>query len=65
MGKTKVENMEDILEALENEQERPVEESFLDLHEPALMEDFDYRQLQKNCKKYGYAVTNVEASFEY
>ena len=57
----KVENMETLLEFLEDEQERPCHNSFLDLHEPAIMDDFTYRQLQ--FKKYGYAVSNANDSF--
>lgn len=54
----KVVNMETMIETLEGEQERPCFETFLDLNEPALMDDWTYRQLQ--WKKYGYAVVNAE-----
>lgn len=63
MGKTKVENMEDILEALDSEQERSVEETFLDLHEPSLMDERIFQENQKVCKKYAYAVRNIDDSF--
>lgn len=43
-------------ELLELEQEYPEENSFLELHEPAILDEFTYRQLQN--KKYGYAVRN-------
>lgn len=57
----KVENIETLLEFLEDEQERPCRNSFLDLYEPAIMDDFAYRQMQ--FKKYGYAVSNANDSF--
>ena len=44
------------LEELELEQEYPEENSFLELHEPAIIDEFTYRRLQN--KKYGYAVRN-------
>lgn len=43
-------------ELLELEQEYPEENSFLELHEPAIIDEFTYRRLQN--KKYGYAVRN-------
>ena len=54
-------NMETLLESLEDEQERPCHNSFLDLDEPAVMDDFTYRQMQY--KKYGYAVSNADDPF--
>ena len=57
----KVENIETLLEFLEDEQERPCRNSFWDLYEPAIMDDFTYRQMQ--FKKYGYAVSNANDSF--
>jgi len=51
-----VENIETLLDFLEEEQERPCHNSFLDLHEPEILDDFTYRQLHS--KKYGYAVSN-------
>lgn len=56
-----VNNLETLVEFLESEQERPIENTFLDLHEPEILDDFTYRQLQ--FKKYGYAVKNTSASF--
>lgn len=53
----KVENMETLLEALEDEQERPEHNSFMDFHEEAILDESMYRQLQ--FKKYGYAVSNA------
>ena len=43
-------------ELLELEQEYPEENSFLELHEPAILDEVTYRRLQN--KKYGYAVRN-------
>lgn len=54
----KVDNMDAVLELLENEQERPRHNSFLDLQEPEIMDEFNYRRIQKQSKKYGYAVKN-------
>ena len=34
---------------------------FVDLHEPEIMPEFDYRQVQ--FKKYGYEVRNVDDTF--
>ena len=42
----KVENMETLLEALEDEQERPEYNSFMDFHEEAILDESTYRQLQ-------------------
>lgn len=56
----KVTNMETLEEALAAEQEQEIRNTFLDLHEPALMDDWTYRQLQKDAKKYGYAVSNKD-----
>ena len=42
----KVENMETLLEALEDEQERPEHNSFMDFHEEAILDESTYRQLQ-------------------
>lgn len=53
----KVENMETLLEALEDEQERLEHNSFMDFHEEAILDESTYRQLQ--FKKYGYAVSNA------
>lgn len=53
----KVENMETLLEALEDEQERSEHNSFMDFHEEAILDESTYRQLQ--FKKYGYAVSNA------
>lgn len=53
----KVENMETLLEALEDEQERPEHNSFMDFHEEGILDESTYRQLQ--FKKYGYAVSNA------
>ena len=53
----KVENMETLLEALEDEQERTEHNSFMDFHEEAILDESTYRQLQ--FKKYGYAVSNA------
>lgn len=49
--------METLLEALEDEQERPEHNSFMDFHEEAILDESTYRQLQ--FKKYGYAVSNA------
>ena len=56
-----MENIDTLLELLEEEQERPCHNSFLDLDEPEILDDFTYRQLQ--FKKYGYAVSNSDDSF--
>lgn len=53
-----IENMDTLLEVLGEEQERPCHNSFLDLNEPELMDDFSYRQMQYN--RYGYAVKGLK-----
>lgn len=57
----KVDNIETMLEFLEDEQERPCHNSFLDLHETEILNEFAYRQIQ--FKKYAYAVRNIDDSF--
>ena len=56
-----VENMDTLLDFLEAGQERPCHNSFWDLDEPEIQDDFTYKQMQ--FKKYGYAVSNVGDSF--
>lgn len=60
----KVENLETLLERLEDENGSGLvyeHSGFLDLHEPSILNDTAYRQLQ--FKKYGYAVTNTDAPY--
>ena len=40
-------------------EERPEENSFLDFEEPAFLDEFTYRQIEGESKKYGYAVKNA------
>ena len=54
-----INNLDDLVEFLEDQQEKPEENSFLDLHEPEILDDFTYRRMQRETKKYGYAVRNV------
>ena len=56
-----VENMETWVEFLEDGQERPCHNSFMDLHEPEILDEIDYKQVQY--KRYGYAVRNIDDSF--
>lgn len=58
---TEVTNMETLIQALDDEQERSCHNSFLDLNEPEIIDDFTYRQLQY--KKYGYAISNANDPF--
>lgn len=55
----KVENMETLLEHLDDENGSGFvyeHSGFLDLYEPNILDDFQFRQAQ--FKKYGYAVKN-------
>ena len=56
-----VNNLETLMEFLEAGQEKPCHNSFLDLHEPEILEEADYKQMQY--KKYAYAVKEVDDSF--
>ena len=53
-----VSNMDTLVEFLEDQQERPEKNSFLDLQEPEILDEFTYRRIQRSSKKYGYAVKN-------
>ena len=45
-----VNNLETLMEFLEAGQEKPCHNSFLDLHEPEILDEADYKQMQ--FKKY-------------
>ena len=53
-----IENMDTLLEVLEEEQERPCYNSFLDLNEPEIVDEFTYEQMRYD--KYGYAVNGLK-----
>lgn len=52
-----IENFDTLFEYLEYKSgAKFLENSFLDLSEPKIMDDFNYRQMQRESKKYGYAI---------
>ncbi len=56
-----VRNMETMQEFLEDENGSGLvyeHSGFLDLHEPEILDEFTFRRMQRESKKYGYAVTN-------
>ncbi len=54
-------DMETLSEFLEEQQERPYHNSFFDSHEPEILDDYTYRQVE--FKKYGYAVKDSDDSW--
>lgn len=56
-----IRNVETLLEYLESEQERPYHNSFLDLEEPEILSDAEYKRIQ--FKKYAYPIIKMDDSF--
>lgn len=56
-----VKNIETLVAFLESQQEKPVQNTFLDLHEPEILSEADYKHMQY--KRYAYAIKEVDDAF--
>lgn len=54
-------NLEEAIEIIEAGKEKVVSNTFLDLQEPEILGESDYKQMQY--KKYAYAVKTVDDKF--
>lgn len=54
-------NLEEAIEIIESRKEKVVHNTFLDLQEPEILGESDYKQMQY--KKYAYAVNTLDDKF--